>query len=118
MTGGPDRELGDGDPGAGLRGRLWRVRAVPGRARVLGVGREVPDYQRLQEETVAATRTGAERVLELGTGTGETAQRVLTRHPAAVLVWSEPRATRGGFGTLNPVGEHGWAVVGAARGGP
>jgi tRNA (cmo5U34)-methyltransferase len=46
----------------------------------------VPDYERLQDETVAATGTGARRVLELGTGTGETAQRVLARHPAAVLV--------------------------------
>jgi tRNA (cmo5U34)-methyltransferase len=47
---------------------------------------EVPDYERLQDETVAATGTDAKRVLELGTGTGETAQRVLARHPAAVLV--------------------------------
>jgi len=46
----------------------------------------VPDYERLQDETVAATGTDAQRVLELGTGTGETAQRVLARHPAAVLV--------------------------------
>lgn len=47
---------------------------------------EVPDYERLQDETVAATGTGARRVLELGTGTGETARRVLARHPGAVLV--------------------------------
>jgi tRNA (cmo5U34)-methyltransferase len=47
---------------------------------------EVPDYERLQDETVAATGTDAKRVLELGTGTGVTAQRVLVRHPAAVLV--------------------------------
>jgi SAM-dependent methyltransferase len=47
---------------------------------------EVPDYERLQDETVAATGTGAKRVLELGTGTGETARRMLARHPAAVLV--------------------------------
>ena len=47
---------------------------------------EVPDYERLQGETVAATGTDAKRVLELGTGTGETAQRVLARHPTAVLV--------------------------------
>ena len=46
----------------------------------------VPDYERLQDETVAATGTDARRVLELGTGTGETARRVLARHPAAVLV--------------------------------
>lgn len=48
--------------------------------------REVPDYERLQDETVAATGTDAKRVLELGTGTGETARRVLQRHPSAVLV--------------------------------
>jgi tRNA (cmo5U34)-methyltransferase len=47
---------------------------------------EVPDYERLQDETVAATGTDAKWVLELGTGTGETAQRVLARHPAAGLV--------------------------------
>lgn len=46
---------------------------------------EVPDYERLQEETVAATGTDAQRVLELGTGTGETARRMLARHPAAAL---------------------------------
>ncbi len=47
---------------------------------------EVPDYERLQDETVAATGTDANRVLELGTGTGETARRVLARHPAAALI--------------------------------
>jgi trans-aconitate methyltransferase len=47
---------------------------------------EVPDYERLQEEAVAATGAHAERVLELGTGTGETARRLLARHPDAVLI--------------------------------
>jgi tRNA (cmo5U34)-methyltransferase len=47
---------------------------------------EVPDYEQLQDRAVAATGTAAGRVLELGTGTGETAHRVLARHPAAVLV--------------------------------
>jgi tRNA (cmo5U34)-methyltransferase len=46
----------------------------------------VPAYERLQQETVAATGSNATRILELGTGTGETARRVLARHPAAVLV--------------------------------
>jgi tRNA (cmo5U34)-methyltransferase len=50
------------------------------------VRREVPDYERLQDETAAATGTGARRILELGTGTGETALRVLARHPRATLV--------------------------------
>jgi tRNA (cmo5U34)-methyltransferase len=55
---------------------------------------EVPDYEHLQEEAAAATATGigtatgtgAMRVLELGIGTGETARRVLARHPTASLI--------------------------------
>jgi tRNA (cmo5U34)-methyltransferase len=47
---------------------------------------EVPEYERLQDETAAATGTGARRVLELGTGTGETTRRVLELHPAAALL--------------------------------
>jgi tRNA (cmo5U34)-methyltransferase len=47
---------------------------------------ELPDYYRLQDETAAATGTGARRLLELGTGTGETALRVLARHTGASLV--------------------------------
>jgi tRNA (cmo5U34)-methyltransferase len=47
---------------------------------------EVPEYERLQDETVAATGSDVRRVLELGTGTGETARRILDRHRAAVLV--------------------------------
>jgi tRNA (cmo5U34)-methyltransferase len=47
---------------------------------------EVPDYERLQDEVALATGEGAGRLLELGTGTGETARRVLERHPSAALV--------------------------------
>jgi tRNA (cmo5U34)-methyltransferase len=48
---------------------------------------EVPQYERLQDEVVAATAgSEARRVLELGTGTGETARRVLAAHPAAELL--------------------------------
>lgn len=47
---------------------------------------EVPDYERLQDEAVAATGEGLKRILELGTGTGETARRVLARHPDASLL--------------------------------
>jgi tRNA (cmo5U34)-methyltransferase len=45
-----------------------------------------PDYERLQAETVAASGAGARRILELGTGTGETASRVLARHPHGAYV--------------------------------
>jgi len=47
---------------------------------------EIPDYVRLQEETVRAT-TGVDvaEILELGVGTGETARRVLDLHPNATL---------------------------------
>ena len=45
---------------------------------------EVPGYEELQEAVVAATaEVHATRVLELGTGTGETALRILARHPDA-----------------------------------
>ena len=44
----------------------------------------VPGYEELQDAVAAATRgIDAARVLELGTGTGETATRVLALHPAA-----------------------------------
>lgn len=47
---------------------------------------EVPDYERLQDELVAATiPVAAHAILELGTGTGETARRVLDAHPDAHL---------------------------------
>ena len=46
----------------------------------------VPGYDRLEEAVAVATGTGAKSVLELGTGTGETARRVLDRHPDAQLV--------------------------------
>ena len=45
---------------------------------------EIPGYEELQEAAAAATAGVAARsVLELGTGTGETALRVLARHPGA-----------------------------------
>jgi len=59
---------------------------------------EVPGYEELQEAVVAATRgIRALRVLELGTGTGETALRVRALHPGAGWVGidaSEPMLTR------------------------
>lgn len=51
------------------------------------MAREVPAYERLQAEVAAATRgPDVRRILELGTGTGETARRVLALHPDAHLV--------------------------------
>jgi tRNA (cmo5U34)-methyltransferase len=47
---------------------------------------EMPGYHRLQDAVAAATGSGAGRILELGTGTGESARRVLARHPGASLV--------------------------------
>jgi tRNA (cmo5U34)-methyltransferase len=47
---------------------------------------EVPEYERLQEETALATAgVDAREILELGVGTGETARRVLALHPGARL---------------------------------
>jgi tRNA (cmo5U34)-methyltransferase len=48
---------------------------------------DIPVFDELQEETARATEgIGAEQILELGVGTGETARRVLARHPGARLV--------------------------------
>jgi tRNA (cmo5U34)-methyltransferase len=50
------------------------------------MAQEVPDYAVVQDETVAATRgVDARTILELGTGTGETARRVLAEHAGAHL---------------------------------
>jgi tRNA (cmo5U34)-methyltransferase len=50
---------------------------------------EVPDYERLQDEVVAASLLAVggrvASILDLGTGTGETARRLLAAHPAASL---------------------------------
>jgi L-threonylcarbamoyladenylate synthase len=47
---------------------------------------EIAAFDRLQESVASASGTGARRILELGVGTGETARRLLARHPDAVLV--------------------------------
>jgi tRNA (cmo5U34)-methyltransferase len=47
---------------------------------------EVPAYRELQEQLATATEGEARDILELGIGTGETAKRVLARHPDAQLV--------------------------------
>lgn len=54
---------------------------------------EVPAYPRLQDEVVAATgRRIIHYVLDLGTGTGVTARRVLDAHPGARLVGIDENA--------------------------
>jgi tRNA threonylcarbamoyl adenosine modification protein (Sua5/YciO/YrdC/YwlC family) len=50
------------------------------------IRQEVPLFDRLQDELVRATGPEARRILELGTGTGETARRLLAGHPKASLV--------------------------------
>lgn len=50
------------------------------------IRQEVPDYVRLQEQVAAAATTDADSVLELGTGTGESARRILEQNPRAHLV--------------------------------
>jgi tRNA (cmo5U34)-methyltransferase len=47
---------------------------------------DVALYDRLQDELAGASGVRARRILELGTGTGETARRLLERHPEATLV--------------------------------
>jgi tRNA (cmo5U34)-methyltransferase len=48
---------------------------------------DVERFDEFQEAVADATRDlAARRILELGTGTGETARRVLTHHPEAALV--------------------------------
>ncbi len=47
---------------------------------------EIAGYHALQDALVSASGEGARRVLELGTGTGETARRLLARHPDAELI--------------------------------
>jgi tRNA threonylcarbamoyl adenosine modification protein (Sua5/YciO/YrdC/YwlC family) len=50
------------------------------------IGAEIPVYRQLQEQLELASGDGAQRILELGTGTGETARRLLARHSSATLI--------------------------------
>jgi tRNA (cmo5U34)-methyltransferase len=47
---------------------------------------DVPAYDVLQDSVAAASGAGARRILDLGTGTGETARRLLERHKEALLI--------------------------------
>jgi L-threonylcarbamoyladenylate synthase len=54
---------------------------------------DIPVYDEFQEAVARASGSGASRVLELGTGSGETARRLLSRHPDAVLVGVDESAS-------------------------
>ncbi len=47
---------------------------------------QIPRYDELQEQAVAAIPFPPERVLELGMGTGETTRRLIEAHPDAWVV--------------------------------
>jgi len=47
---------------------------------------QVPRYDELQEQAIAAVPFPPERVLELGMGTGETTRRLIEAHPDAWVV--------------------------------
>jgi tRNA (cmo5U34)-methyltransferase len=47
---------------------------------------EVPRYEELQEQAIAAVPFAPERVLELGMGTGETTRRLLEAYPDAWVI--------------------------------
>jgi tRNA (cmo5U34)-methyltransferase len=47
---------------------------------------QIPRYDELQEEAIAAIPFPPERVLELGMGTGETTRRLIEAHPDAWVI--------------------------------
>lgn len=47
---------------------------------------EIPGYDTLQDQAVAAIPSSPERVLELGMGTGETTRRLIEAHPDAWVI--------------------------------
>jgi tRNA threonylcarbamoyl adenosine modification protein (Sua5/YciO/YrdC/YwlC family) len=57
------------------------------------IHQDIPWYDEFQEAVAQASGSGAARVLELGTGTGETARRLLERHPDARLVGVDESAS-------------------------
>jgi tRNA threonylcarbamoyl adenosine modification protein (Sua5/YciO/YrdC/YwlC family) len=63
----------------------WQYHFDPG-TYLAEIRAEVPLYDEFQDALVGASGSGARRILELGTGTGETARRLLARHPSASLV--------------------------------
>jgi L-threonylcarbamoyladenylate synthase len=74
--------MSEADVAAALR---WQFHFDPATYAAM-IREEIPVYELLQEQLVLASGSGARRILELGTGTGETARRLLERHPEASLV--------------------------------
>jgi tRNA threonylcarbamoyl adenosine modification protein (Sua5/YciO/YrdC/YwlC family) len=70
----------------------WQFHFDPGSYAEM-IHAEIPLYDEFQDAVVGATGAGASRVLELGTGTGETARRLLARHPSAILVGVDESAS-------------------------
>ncbi len=55
---------------------------------------DISDFDELQDQVALASGDGAaQRILELGVGTGETTSRLLARHPAATLVGVDASAS-------------------------
>ncbi|MGO9974537.1 MAG: Sua5/YciO/YrdC/YwlC family protein [Solirubrobacteraceae bacterium] len=54
---------------------------------------DIPVYEEMQDVLAARSGKDARRILELGTGTGETARRLLARHPQAKLVGIDQSAS-------------------------
>jgi tRNA (cmo5U34)-methyltransferase len=50
------------------------------------IHKEVPRYEELQEQAIAAIPFAPERVLELGMGTGETTRRLIEAYPDAWVI--------------------------------
>jgi tRNA (cmo5U34)-methyltransferase len=59
----------------------WKPEAYLERIRA-----EIPGYDELQNEAVAAIPSSPQRVLELGMGTGETTRRLIEAHPDAWVI--------------------------------
>ncbi len=63
----------------------WQFHFDPGTYAEM-IRTDIPVFDELQDRVAGATGTGARRILELGTGTGETARRLLAQHPEATLI--------------------------------
>src|SRR6201989_2638870 len=50
------------------------------------IKQEIPRYEELQEQAIAAIPFAPERVLELGMGTGETTRRLIEAYPDAWVI--------------------------------